>query len=226
MGVHSCPVCGAQGPPDAVPVLAPDLVEEWELTPEQAAQVDRREGEFCTGCAVRLRSAALAAAVLRWASWPGTLGAWVDSHPALRVLEVNLAGQLTPWLRRLPGHRLVEHPDVDLQELPFADGSWDLVLHSDTLEHVPEPHRALAECRRVLAPGGALCFTVPVISDRLTRSRVDMPPSYHGLVSDPAYLVVTEYGADFWGDVLAAGFRSIELVAHTWPAAVAFIASP
>src|SRR5208282_3830755 len=42
-----------------------------------------------------------------------------------------------------------------------------LVIHSDTLEHVERPVRALEECRRVLAPGGRVCFTVPIIVGRL-----------------------------------------------------------
>ncbi len=66
---------------------------------------------------------------------------------------------------------------------------------------------------------------MPVISDRLTRRRDGLPPSYHGLESDPAYLVVTEYGADCWAEVLQAGFRSLEIVVLSWPCAVAYIAS-
>ena len=52
----------------------------------------------------------------------------------------------------------------------MASGTYDLVVHSDTLEHVPDPVRALQECRRVLRPLGACCFTVPIVVGRLTRS--------------------------------------------------------
>jgi 2-polyprenyl-3-methyl-5-hydroxy-6-metoxy-1,4-benzoquinol methylase len=40
--------------------------------------------------------------------------------------------------------------------LPFDDGAFDAVLNCGVLEHVDEPARALAELRRVLAPGGHL----------------------------------------------------------------------
>ena len=57
----------------------------------------------------------------------------------------------------------------------------------------------LAEfCRRVLKPEGALCFTVPKIVGRLTRSRDGLPKSYNGdpniPLEDPASFCVGGYG--------------------------------
>lgn len=49
----------------------------------------------------------------------------------------------------------------DLQNLTFADASFDLVLSSDVLEHMPDPYRAHGEIFRVLRPGGRHIFTVP-----------------------------------------------------------------
>jgi ubiquinone/menaquinone biosynthesis C-methylase UbiE len=70
------------------------------------------------------------------------------------VLEINEAGTLSPLLRQLPGHVLTGYPAVDIHSMPYLDATFDLVLHSDTLEHVASPIRALEECRRVLRPGG------------------------------------------------------------------------
>ena len=205
-------------------MLWPALVTEWGLSQEEARSVDRREGQYCPQCLVRLRSASLAKAITSTSAEPQPLERWVQHQPQLAVLEINRAGQLTPWLERLPGHRLVEHPDIDLHDLPYPDESWDLVVHSDTLEHVDHPVRALEECRRVLRRGGRLCFTIPVVSGRLTRRRDGLRPSYHGLESDPVYLVVTEYGADFWCQPLAAGFARLELTSLQWPDAFALTA--
>lgn len=46
-------------------------------------------------------------------------------------------------------------------QLPFADGSFDLVVLLDTMEHIPDDHRALQEVRRVLRPGGIVFVSVP-----------------------------------------------------------------
>ncbi len=52
----------------------------------------------------------------------------------------------------------------DVQGLPFREGTFDTVFCSQVLEHVPDPERALAEFKRVLAPGGVLILSVPHIS--------------------------------------------------------------
>jgi SAM-dependent methyltransferase len=55
----------------------------------------------------------------------------------------------------------VTHRGVDLQDQPFPDGSYDLVVCNHVLEHVPDDDRALRELARVLAPGGLAVITVP-----------------------------------------------------------------
>ena len=49
----------------------------------------------------------------------------------------------------------------DGNTLPFADASFDHVLCTEVLEHVPEPRRFLVELHRVLRRGGSLVLTVP-----------------------------------------------------------------
>lgn len=45
--------------------------------------------------------------------------------------------------------------------LPFGDGSFDRVIASEVLEHVPDDLGVMAELHRVLKPGGMLAATVP-----------------------------------------------------------------
>jgi ubiquinone/menaquinone biosynthesis C-methylase UbiE len=47
---------------------------------------------------------------------------------------------------------------ADAESLPFADGSFDLVLGHAVLHHLPDLPRAFAEFHRVLSPGGVIVF--------------------------------------------------------------------
>jgi SAM-dependent methyltransferase len=221
-----CQVCGHDGF-DHRAVVWPELAEAWALTPEERAIIDIQQGTCCQRCGANVRSQALARALRRVAGAGETLDAFVAlaTSRGLRLLEVNEAGTLTPWLSRLPGHTLTRFPEVDLRQLPFQDGAFDLVVHSDTLEHVEQPLAALRECWRVLAPGGACVFTVPVLAGRLTASRRGLPASYHGdpSVSTDDHIVHFEFGADVWTFVLEAGFTSSELVPCRFPAGLAVV---
>lgn len=51
---------------------------------------------------------------------------------------------------------------LDAGELPFPDGSFDVVTCIEALEFMPSPKRALAEMIRVLRPGGLLLTTIRI----------------------------------------------------------------
>jgi hypothetical protein len=51
----------------------------------------------------------------------------------------------------------------DLCGTSFAEGSLDIVVSCDVLEHVPGPERAFSEVSRILKPGGCLLFTTPYV---------------------------------------------------------------
>lgn len=49
----------------------------------------------------------------------------------------------------------------DLAHLPFGNNTFDVVICTQVLEHVPEPLQVLQEISRVLRPGGQLYLSVP-----------------------------------------------------------------
>jgi SAM-dependent methyltransferase len=57
--------------------------------------------------------------------------------------------------------RLGEVVSGSVLEMPFADGSFDLAVSLDVIEHLEDDLAALRELRRTVAPGGALLVTVP-----------------------------------------------------------------
>jgi SAM-dependent methyltransferase len=53
---------------------------------------------------------------------------------------------------------------AEATNLPFADGQFDVVLATDTVEHIEDDESALHEIYRVLAPGGHVMISVPAFS--------------------------------------------------------------
>lgn len=224
MVVNICPVCSGNEF-EANAVLWPDLINAWELSEHEVAYINRQQGFVCIQCGANLRSMALANAILKSYDFKGTFIEFCDSFSQreLRVLEINQAGTLTQHLMNLPEHKLIAYPEYDMRDLNIDADSFDLVIHSDTLEHIDSPVRAMEECRRVLKVGGRCVFTVPIIVERLSRSRTGLPPSYHGCESDVGsdLLVQSEFGADFWAVVLQSGFEICAIHCLEYPAGLA-----
>jgi SAM-dependent methyltransferase len=95
----------------------------------------------------------------------------------------------------------------DLTSIPRQDASYDAVLCSHVLEHVPDDRAAIRELRRVLAPDGFAVLQVP-IATRLdeTREAPELPPEQraerHG---DPTHLRLYAE-ADYVARLEQAGF--------------------
>ena len=221
----SCIACGSKAGYRFTTVLWSELTEAWELSSDEVKTLDMRDAVSCKTCETQLRNMTLARAVMKAVGLKEPFTRLRSRKPLLRVLELNDCGSLRGFMRRRRMPRKVsgDYPAVDMQAMPYPDRAFDLIMHGDTLEHVPDPAQGLRECRRVLKPGGALCYTVPVVVDRPSRRRDDLPASYHGSRDDPAYLVFTEYGDDFWRQPLDAGFSSVEVTTLNYPSSFALI---
>ena len=81
------------------------------------------------------------------------------AHPELRrvqatALAMRQDGEIAPGLS-------CSSVQGDGTRLPFDDGSFDRIIASEVMEHVPDDVAALDELTRVLRPGGTLAVTVP-----------------------------------------------------------------
>jgi SAM-dependent methyltransferase len=79
---------------------------------------------------------------------------------ALPVTGVDINEKMLAWAQR---HRRVQEFQVcaDLARTGLPDASFDIVVMSETLEHLLALHETVAEVRRILKPGGVFLITVP-----------------------------------------------------------------
>lgn len=149
------------------------------------------------------------------------------TSPGLRMLHFAPEACLEPRFRHLMGKRYVTadllnpRADVraDITNLQFPDASFDAVLCSHVLEHVPDDHAAMRELYRVLDKDGIALVMVP-LSGAVTVEDLS--------ITDPEERVrrygqadhVRYYGMDITGRLQAAGFavQCIETAAICAPA--------
>lgn len=224
----SCFACGRRRFVQ-VRVLQDELIEDWQLSPKEVDYINHQQGYRCIRCGNNLRANVLAKALCGELNTTHSLkrAARARRFRNLKILEINKCHELTQYLKKFPDHTLIEYPEFDILNLNFTDKSWDYVLHSDTLEHVEEPLTALKECHRVLRPKGKMILTTPIIVDRVSRSRKDLTPSFHGDYHqhEPGMLVRTEFGVDIWRLIAEANFTEIKFTMLDFPAGIAITAT-
>ena len=174
-----CPVCGYAGP--------------------FKDKGDRRHAK-CPACG------ALERARLQFV----VLGDLLDGFAPERKDALHIAPEAAfrRYLRRRFGryaagdlHRTDVDCRLDVQRLPFADGSFDFVFASHVLEYPADDRLAISEVRRVLRAGGIAVLPVPLMGCRtVDRAR-----------RDPVSRVMHEPGLDYF-DRMRARFRRVDIV--------------
>ena len=94
---------------------------------------------------------------------------------------------------------------LDVQDMVYPNETMDAIYCSHVLQDVPDDRRALAECYRVLRPGGWAVLNVPIFEETTSdaevpgnqRARWDKRPDEH----------VRSYGLDYDERLREAGFN-------------------
>lgn len=97
---------------------------------------------------------------------------------------------------------------MDIQQIPFPDNSWDMVIANHVLEHVENDALAMSEVWRALKPNGIAIMQVPIATD--LKSTIEAPSGTDEL----SYEKITGqfdhrrlYGMDYFDRLKQAGFE-------------------
>lgn len=182
--------------------------------PEELAQLPRSAIERALGVANHLR--------------------FVDVHPGETILDIGCGGGIDTLLAaartgpegrvialdflpemlertaagaREAGMHHVQTLASEMEAIALPDDSVDLIVSNGVINLSPRKDRVMAECARVLRPGGRLC-----VSD-LTVEQDDLPPE---ILIQPAAWAGCVAGAlaedDFVRKLERAGFEDVEVV--------------
>ncbi len=198
-----------------------------------------RETLNCRSCGASMRDRQVALGLLKvFAERTGRelpdLAAWRRGEaPGLRILDTDSFSSISKVLRGMPGYihsqykpllpngeRLIDGSiNVNLLDMPFDEGGFDVILSSDVMEHVPDDERAHREILRCLANSGVYIFTVPYDPTLRVTRRLAFPAGgqtgtflierhIHG---DPhaasGILAYRIYGADFLDELRSIGYQ-------------------
>ncbi len=114
----------------------------------------RRTAEECA--AFLLRRLRPDAVLLDVGSGPGTITAGL-AHYAGRVKGLDTSAEMVEAARSRVARHGITNATFEVgsaYDLPWGDGTFDVVYAHQVLQHLADPVRALREARRVLKPGG------------------------------------------------------------------------
>lgn len=101
---------------------------------------------------------------------------------------------------------------VDITNLPYVTGYFDVVICSHVLEHIPDDYRALREVARVTSAGGRAVFMVPLNRERTLEAVHASAQERQRLFDNPYH--VRDYGWDITERMEQAGFSVQVLYPH------------
>jgi len=131
-------------------------------------------------------------------------GTHLISSQCKKIIGVDVSPRAIAEAIRRYGSNGIEFRLIDGIRSPFEDGTFDLVVSFQVIEHITDVGSYLSEIKRVLAPKGKAVFTTP---NALIRLDPGMTPwnSFHVREFSPAELR-EELGAYFPGTVIRGLF--------------------
>lgn len=126
---------------------------------------------------------------------------FIKRFKSLKNLEYTTADLNSPWA----------DVKMDIQDIPFSDNSFDVIMCNHVLEHVDDDKKAISEFFRVMKPGGWGIFQVPIDSTKektFEDKSITDPKQREKLFWQSDH--VRLYGRDYGAVLASSGFNVTE----------------
>jgi ubiquinone/menaquinone biosynthesis C-methylase UbiE len=140
-------------------------------------------------------------AVLDVCSGMGGPARWLAYRIGCSVTGLDLTASRVESARRLTARaglaERVRFEQGDATAMPFSAATFDAVIGQEAWVHVPDKAALVAECRRVLRPGGRVAFTDIVVRAPLSAAEANQMAEemqFHSLIDPARYRGLLEAG--------------------------------
>lgn len=124
---------------------------------------------------------------------------YLASHYGCQVTGIDLTESRIDGARRLTTlaglDARVTFRRANALDMPFGDKTFDVLISQESFCHIPDKARLVAQCVRVLKPGGRIAFTDILTTEHTseaTKERLQREMTLQGLGSRESYCLALE----------------------------------
>ena len=127
-------------------------------------------------------------------------GSYILAQSATSVVGMDIDEKTISAANKRYGSPIIDFVAASCTQIPFPDGSFDVVVSFETIEHISEQKLFLSEISRVLRPNGIAIISTPEVKEY--NRHLEKPNPFH----------TNELSTDDFATLLSMSFQSVFLI--------------